>query len=330
MLPANALRPTEDHWQKAWGDRPIPAGFGNLALELGQLLELEQLGACLLSLPPDHRAGPLHWHQHEEELFFVLSGELVARELWPDAERYREYPLAAGELVAYPPGTRIAHQSHNRGGAVATYLALSHRWNDHEIAVYPDSGKTQLRGLGKLGVFGSELPAAEHIAAARRVADAREVVALKERPAWCAGPSVAERALPGGAFGRPLARAAGATSVFASVDRFGPGAHASPLHWHTADEELALVLEGAPVLRQVTDGVESRTELQAGDAVCWKAGAQTAHQLLGPDSGDAKVLVVGTCRIDDVTVFPERGTVYARALDRAGRLDPAGYFDGEG
>ncbi len=115
MLPRNVLRPDATSWQPAWGDMAIPEGHGGDAVEIGQILELEGLGACLLALPSGMRSCPLHHHHFDEEVFFVVDGELTVRELAPGASRYTEYVLRAGELVVYPPGTGVAHQSTSGG-----------------------------------------------------------------------------------------------------------------------------------------------------------------------------------------------------------------------
>ena len=251
MIPANVLRPTPTDWSNAWGDMQIPPGHRALALEVGQILRLSAIGACLTELPAGMVGCPLHLHHFEEELFFLLEGELWVRELAPGADTYTEYPLRAGELVAYPPKTGIAHQFHNRSSARARYLGLSNGILPHEVAEYPDSGKTLVRALKAVGVLHDGGDAAAHVQAARAVADARRVVSLgvDERPSWVASPdTLPERDLGNGAFGRPLARAAGATEVFVNLDRLSPGSTSSPLHRHTADEELLLVVRGSPVL----------------------------------------------------------------------------------
>jgi uncharacterized cupin superfamily protein len=328
VLPPNVFRPTEDDYSLPWGDRPIPPGYGGKVLALSERLRLTALGAGIGVLPPGKRPCPLHYHHFEEELFFVLEGEVTVRELAAQADRYTEYVLRPGELVAYPPGTGIAHQSHNRTDEDVRYLALSSGHAPGEVAAYPDSGKTALRGVG-IGVFGAT--AGPHIAAANARARARETdfLGLADRPVHVQGPDrVPERVLGHGIHGRPLARLAGATEVFANVDRLDRGAVSGPLHWHTRDEELLLVLDGTPTLRQLREGVEECAQLQPGDWVVWHPADRVAHQLLAEED-PARVLVIGTDRADDVTVFEEEGRIFVRALGRSGTLEETGYFAGE-
>ncbi len=196
---------------------------------------------------------------------------------------------------------------------------------------------------------------------ALRLADA-------DRPTHVAGPTrVPERHLgPGRAFGRALARTAGARTVFVNVDRLPPGAATSSLHAHLADEELVLVLSGHPTLRQcagrregrtpIFDAPDTRTPLGPGDWAHWAPGDLVAHQLLNDTDDDVLLLVIGTDRVDDdVVLYPERavpGGVAAYELLAAsfaqptaapprqwaspfpadtafGTLEPTDYFAGE-
>jgi len=337
MLPANVLRPTPATWESAYGDRAVPPGYGGRVLEVGMRLDTSGIGASIGELQPGMRACPMHHHLFEEELFLVLEGELTVRELRPGASAYDEYTLRAGELVAYPPGTGIAHQSQNRSSAPVRTLCLSDARAPNEVCVYPESGKVLIRCLGArgLGVFTpvgqAAAPLDERFAAARAAATARGVRLLgpHERPSHVASAEgVREIRVADGVHARSLASAAGATRLQLHRLRVEPGAVASPLRWHTADEELLVVLGGRPVVRQVHDGTDERVALQPGDVVLWKAGPAVARQLLGGEE-PADVIVVRTDRDDDVTVLPELGRVFVRALGREGTVEPTGYWAGE-
>lgn len=322
-------------------DYKSDAGFGCDIVPLDSF-PLQRLGASLEVLPPGNAICPLHYHMMEEEHLYVIEGTLTVRELVGDV--HREFEVHAGELVAWMPGTRIAHQTMNRGDRPARYLAMSDSCKQ-EIAFYPDSGKVLLRGAG-IGVLtprGEDpVPLEEHFAAARARA-ALPVVRLTdaERPAHVTGPDrVPERSLGRlGGFGRPLSREAGARSVFVNVDRLPPGARTSDLHAHLGDEELVFVLEGTPTLRQIRgrregraalfDGPEERAILSPGDAVHWAPGDLVAHHLLNESDADVRLLVLGTDLQHDIVLFPERGEVYAPLIETIGTLRPTDYMAGE-
>ena len=102
---------------------------------LGDALGLETIGINLTTLPPGKESSMRHWHTHEEEFIYVLSGEVV---LVTDAG---EQLLTAGMCAGFPaapegsPGD--AHQLINRGNQPATYLEVSNR-DPRDQGHYPD------------------------------------------------------------------------------------------------------------------------------------------------------------------------------------------------
>jgi uncharacterized cupin superfamily protein len=87
---------------------------------------------------------PFHYHQREDEVFFVLSGRGVLRY----GDDVRE--LRAGDCVSCPAGTRVAHQIGNPFEEDLVYLAIGPHDPD-EVCVYPDSGKVLVRSLRQAG-----------------------------------------------------------------------------------------------------------------------------------------------------------------------------------
>ena len=74
---------------------------------------------------------------------------------------------------------------------------------------------------------------------------------------------------------RRLAPPAGLTLMGASHVTLEPGAWSSQRHWHAAQDELLVMLEGEAVL--VEDGGE--TQVRPGDVLAWPAGARNGHHL---------------------------------------------------
>lgn len=318
MLPPNVHRLSVEPWQDFFGPRPL--GHRWRAPEL----PTKQLGLNVAELDPGGTSCPLHHHLFEEEIFVLLQGELVARELVAGEARGREFPLREGDLVAYPPGTGVAHQFRNRSAQPARFLCLSDRVPG-EICVYPDSGKVNLIALGGVGVFGD--PPAPPAPATRPVDPV-------DPPGHVCGPG--PEVDLGGAFGRQLSRPVGARSVFVNRDRLPPGASTGPLHAHSADDEIVLVLSGTPTLHQrrgvdwvFPPGPEEQVPLQPGDVVHFAAGDQVAHRFGNASTDDAVLLVVGTDRPHDLCVFPDTGRVHVRALGASGRFERTDYWAGE-
>ena len=111
--------------------------------EVARAVGARDLGYCVVSLPPGKRSCPFHFHHSEEEVFHVLSGRGELRQGDGEGEDER-LELGPGDVVAFPPGTRIAHRFTNTGDVPFLYFALSNRL-PHDVAEYPDSDKVLIR-----------------------------------------------------------------------------------------------------------------------------------------------------------------------------------------
>jgi uncharacterized cupin superfamily protein len=139
-----------------------PASFGGAARRLGEAAGARATGLRHITLPPGASGYPAHCHSEEEEMFVVLSGGGTLR-LWPrgglsgvsgggddaasgGAGAPEEQPLKAGDVVARPAGTGVAHSLHAGGGGL-TYLAYGTK-EPGDMCFYPETGRVTLRGLG--------------------------------------------------------------------------------------------------------------------------------------------------------------------------------------
>jgi len=98
---------------------------------LGDALGLATIGINHTTLAPGKESSMRHWHSHEEEFVYVLSGEVV---LITDAG---EQALTAGMCAGFPLGTRDGHHLVNRSAAPAVYLEISNR-DANDRAFYSD------------------------------------------------------------------------------------------------------------------------------------------------------------------------------------------------
>ena len=98
---------------------------------LGDAAGLTKIGVNHTTLAPGRASSMRHWHTFEDELIYVIAGELV---LVTDAG---ERPLRAGQFAGFPAGHRDGHQLVNRGMAPAVYLEISNR-DEADVAHYPD------------------------------------------------------------------------------------------------------------------------------------------------------------------------------------------------
>jgi uncharacterized cupin superfamily protein len=98
---------------------------------LGDALGLTRIGVNLTTLAPGKESSMRHWHTHEEELIYVLEGEVT---LVTDAGEQR---LGPGTCAGFAAGARDGHQFVNRSDRPAVYLEISNR-DDADEAHYPD------------------------------------------------------------------------------------------------------------------------------------------------------------------------------------------------
>ena len=113
---------------------------GAVVRALGEAAGAIKAGLNHVVLQAGTAGAPPHVHSLEEELFYVLAGSGTLR---LDAAKYR---LTAGDIIARPPATGIAH-SITAGNDGITYLVYGTR-EPGESVYYPTLGKVRLRGLG--------------------------------------------------------------------------------------------------------------------------------------------------------------------------------------
>lgn len=98
---------------------------------LGDALGLTKIGVNVTTLPPGKESSMRHWHTREDELVYILEGEVVLR---TDSG---EQTLSAGMAAGFPAGKPDGHQLINRSALPARYLEISNRDPD-DGATYPD------------------------------------------------------------------------------------------------------------------------------------------------------------------------------------------------
>ncbi|HEX9602461.1 MAG TPA: cupin domain-containing protein [Myxococcales bacterium] len=98
---------------------------------LGDALGLTKIGVNLTTLAPGKESSMRHWHTLEEELVYVLEGEVVLK------TDTGEQILTAGTCAGFPAGAKDGHQLINRSSRPARYLEISNRDPD-DTAAYSD------------------------------------------------------------------------------------------------------------------------------------------------------------------------------------------------
>ena len=98
---------------------------------IGKVAGLLRIGLHIERLLPGHRTSFPHAEEDEEEFVFVLEGEVDA---WVDGHLY---PMASGDLAAFPAGTGIAHTILNNGEKEAILLVGGERSKAWSRIIYP-------------------------------------------------------------------------------------------------------------------------------------------------------------------------------------------------
>lgn len=88
---------------------------------LGDAAALTQFGVNLLRLPPGTWSSQRHWHTGEDELVYVLAGEVVL--ITDEGEEV----LRAGDAAGFPANDRNGHCLQNRSDADAQVLEIGTR-----------------------------------------------------------------------------------------------------------------------------------------------------------------------------------------------------------
>ena len=87
-----------------------------------------------------------HWHTREDELVFVIEGEVVLRT--DEGERV----LGPGMCAGFPAGAKNGHQLINRSDRPARYLEISNR-DPEDSAEYPDVDLAYRKGSDGGAIF---------------------------------------------------------------------------------------------------------------------------------------------------------------------------------
>lgn len=98
-----------------------------------------------------------------------------------------------------------------------------------------------------------------------------------------------------------LAAGTAAQKIGASIDVVAPGKRGCPYHFHHAQEEVFIVLEGAGTLR-VADEL---LPIQAGDTIFIPSGPEYPHQIINTSDKDLKYLSISTRETPEIVQYPD-------------------------
>jgi uncharacterized cupin superfamily protein len=125
-----------------------------------------------------------------------------------------------------------------------------------------------------------------------------------------------------------LSKGTAASQMGASFDIVAPGQMSCPYHFHYAEEELFIVLQGEGTLRVAGEMVPIR----AGDTIFIPAGPEYPHHIINTSDAPLHYLSISTQKEPEICVYPDSGKVgsFAPGLRLLQRREAGlDYWDGE-
>lgn len=277
----DGLEPLDD------GGFPDMGGFGH---SIGRLHGLTHIGINYEVAPPGSRSSFPHAEKLEEEFAFVLGGK---PDVWIDGELH---PLEAGDAVAFPAGTGVAHSFLNNSGEDMHLLVLGEHLVPGNQLYYPLNPERMAQFTEWNGAWldAPQRPLGTHDGKAK-AGTRRDSPVRSPRPPFVAHYSDRLAPFPnpqhtnhGGQSSR-MGAALGLTRIGINYDIVAPGNRTSRPHAESHEEEFVLVLRGRPDVW--IDG--HLHELSEGAAAVFPAGTGIAHSFLNNSDADVHLLVVG-------------------------------------
>ncbi|HEV8687478.1 MAG TPA: cupin domain-containing protein [Gaiellaceae bacterium] len=290
------------HWDEVPKKRAARDELGATWTFLGAAAGTRNVGVNRIQIDPARRSTPAHVHQGEEEIFFVVGGSGLS---WQDGETFairtgdclvHRAGAEAHTLIAGLDGLDVLAFS-TRAPAAATYLP------------YADAvrfGRLWLRVevLDGRPFEHRDLPLPEPSPRPERIVNVEDA----KGDEWRAGDDM-------GALTKELA---GKRSVLAglNLDIVPPGLLNTAPHFHSAEEEVFVVIDGEGTLLL---GDEEHP-VRRGHVVARPPGTKVAHAFRGGDTG-ITVLLYGTREPNDMTYYPRSDVFALRGIGLLGRVE---------
>ncbi len=286
--------------------------------DLGRAAGSVGVGVRRIQVPVGGWSTPAHEHGAEEEIFYVMDGRGISWQAGSTAE------IGAGDCVVYLAG----------GGAHTL-----HALEDLDVLAFGPRIRAENVGFPRLGMSLVDTRAVQSIPGSVDRAPLQFVreaeigppelpeqsderpptivnVASVEAVEWARGRVSTRR--------RNLGQAARSRTTGLKHLAVAPGKWASPLHCHSIEEELFVVLQGAGT---VALG-EEEIPVRAGSVVARPPGTGVAHAFRADDDG-LTLLAYGTREAGDMCFYPASNKISFRGLGVIARLERLDYWDGE-
>jgi uncharacterized cupin superfamily protein len=276
------------------------------------------VGVTRWQVDPGMRSTPAHVELAEEEIFFVLAGSGLSWQF--DGETTAAYEIREGDCIVYL-ATEVVHTL-RAGPDGLDVLAFGQR-------AYP--GGTWLPRAGVLRMPPAWVDAPAGTAHPwEREAEAGElefpdpsprpptIVNLDDVEAERDSPRAFERTWRG------LGEAAGSLRTGLNYVEVAPRKPATPLHCHSAEEEIFVVLDGEGTLLLG----DERIPVERGHVVGRPPGTRVPHAFEAGERG-LSFLAYGTREPNDIAYYPRSGKLNFRGVGVITRIEKLDYWEGE-
>jgi uncharacterized cupin superfamily protein len=304
------------HWDEveAWDLRRGPMQLDRI--DLGDAAGSVDVGVARLKLDPGGRSSPVHVELDEEEIFYVLGGSGLS---WQDEKTYEVGP---GDCIVH----RVAEEAHTliAGPDGLDVLAFGER-TDATASYLPRAGVVRM---------GVTVEVSQQPHPWDREAAAGELGIPEPSPRPTSIVNVTDVRATGEDGGEWKRLGAAAGSVRTGLNwGWSPGPANSPIHCHSEEEEIYVVLEGSgtlvlvPTPQAMRAGTkEEEVPIRAGHVISRLPGTRIAHGLRAGEEG-MTFLGYGTRRPSDITYYPLSNKIAFRGLGLIARLEDLAYSD---
>lgn len=114
--------------------------------------------------------------------------------------------------------------------------------------------------------------------------------------------------------GARLGTGTAADKLGASFDCVAPGMRSCPYHFHYAQEEMFIILEGSGTLRVAGEMLP----IVSGDVIFIPPGPEYPHQIINTSDAPLKYLSVSTREQPELVMYPDSGKYQAMARGNDG------------
>ena len=305
------------HWDDVAAEHREIGEVGGRWANLGRAARTVNAGVSRIQVDPGKRSTPVHAHGAEEEIFYVLGGSGL---LWQGG---KTCAVAEGDCIVHRAAG--AHHTLRAGENGLDVLAFGERIGI-EIAHLPRAGIVWAYPAWVQDLAGDHPWAREAAAGPLEFPDPeprfRNVVARSEVEGVERIQGTHSRVR------HDLATAAGSRRTGLKVTEIRPGMRAAPLHCHSAEEEIFVVLDGEGVVELGAAEPVDEYPVRRGHVLARPAGTGVSHCFRAGDGG-MTVLMYGARDPNDICFYPRSNKVSLRGVGVVARLEQLDYWDGE-